>query len=211
MGNKEEIPNADAATSAPGQQQTRTDDLILPYPEYYIIDVAFGGVTNRNNLISHRNLSGRLEKWQLDGGTKRELIDCYRSYWRYPDAMLEHFDKRRSVSGYAGSVYADYLPIDIDSQELIQSLQSARSLLYHLEQEYEVDLKAIKVYFSGSKGFHIELPSHLFGFEPSPLLHDIYKDIVTRLSPEGLTVDYAVYDKVRLWRIPNTINSKSGL
>jgi hypothetical protein len=31
------------------------------------------------------------------------------------------------------------------------------------------------------------------------------------LSPGESNVDYAVYDKVRLWRIPNTINSKSGL
>lgn len=115
------------------------------------------------------------------------------------------------MSGYNGAVYSDFLPIDIDSTDLEKALKDTRVFLLHLNQEYEVDMKVVRAYFSGSNGFHIELPSALFGFEPSQLLPDIFKRLIQKLLLSGITVDESIYNAVRLWRLPNTLNSKSGL
>lgn len=179
------------------------------YPNFYIIDVSLGGTYNRNHLIKKSELPDYARRWKEQN--KISYVDCYKTYWLYPNAMLEHFEKHKSVSGYDGPVYAEFLPLDIDSNDLIRSIQTTKEILIHLEREFQVDLKLIRGYFSGAKGFHLELPSGLFGFEPSQFLNKIFKDIAFRLLPKGITIDSAVYDKVRLWRLQNTINSKSGL
>jgi RecA-family ATPase len=179
------------------------------YPEHLWIDVAFGGVRNRNNLIKQSELRQYVRAWEETH--KKDYIDCYTTYFRYSQEMLEHFKKKNTVSGYTGSCYSGFLPIDVDSQDLVNSLQTTKEILLYWESEIDIDVKTIPIYFSGSKGFHIEPPSELFGFEPSPNLHNIFRSLVKRLLPDGIVIDAAIYDKVRLWRLPNTVNSKSGL
>ncbi|HEX3037065.1 MAG TPA: AAA family ATPase [Thermodesulfobacteriota bacterium] len=73
-------------------------------------------------------------------------------------------------------------------------------------------MNLIHIFYSGSKGFHLELPKGLFGYEPSIYLNEIFKVIAAEhLLPQEVTIDDSVYDKVRLWRVKNTKNSKSGL
>lgn len=149
------------------------------HPDFNRIDVAFGGTHNRNHLVKKDELADYVRRWKEQN--KKPYVDCYRTYWLYPDAMLEHFEKKKSVSQYEGYVYSEFLPIDVDSSDLIQSLQNTKAILHHLEKNYDVDLKVIRIYFSGSKGFHLELPSGLFGFEASQFLNEIFKAIVFRL------------------------------
>ncbi len=181
------------------------------YPDYIYIDTAFDGVKNRNNLIKSSELNSYASRWKAEH--KKDFVDCYATYFRYPEAMIEHFKENNTVSGYSGSLYSDSLPIDIDSVGAVHEppLQTTKAILLHLQTKFDVDIKAVPVYFSGAKGFHIEIPSGLFGFEPSPRLHEIFKGISKKLLPEEAVIDYSIYDKVRLWRIKNTVNSKSGL
>jgi hypothetical protein len=77
-----------------------------------------------------------------------------------------------------------------------------------------VDRRAIRYYFSGQKGVSLELPATLIGgLEPSPDLPERAKRFVRALAAGGAfaTLDYVIYEKMRLWRVPNTRHGESGL
>jgi hypothetical protein len=177
------------------------------FPDYSYVDTAFGGLNRRNNLMLYDELAGKFQAYCK----YHEPIDCFATYARFPNEMTEHFkSNKNSVSDYSGSLYSDVIPIDIDDKVgLENSLTAARKVLFKLE-EHGMNTKTTKIYFSGSKGFHYEIPAKLFGLEPSPNLNEVLKNLVCRLMPD-IQVDPNIYDKVRLWRLPNTINSKTGL
>jgi len=174
---------------------------------YEYVDAALDGVRSRNNPIKISELGGLLKD-------KPKPIDCYSTYFQYKKDFYEHVKSNNSVRGYGGPCYSKYLPIDIDSidsNDLEKALVYARSLLRHLELTFELDLKVLPIYFSGAKGFHIMIPTDLFGIEPGNKLDEIFKNLVQELLPEGVEVDLKIYDKTRLFRLPNTIHSESGL
>ncbi|NIQ14727.1 MAG: hypothetical protein GTO02_10110, partial [Candidatus Dadabacteria bacterium] len=87
----------------------------------------------------------------------RVLSECYLGIYEYPEGLEGQNDVLLS---------SDYIPIDIDSKDLNKALDDTRTLITHLKNEFGIDENRIRVYFSGSKGFHIEIPSYLFGIEP---------------------------------------------
>ena len=138
-------------------------------------------------------------------------VEIYSSYLRYPsDFQLYWTQNNRSVAKYNGSCYSDFLPIDLDSEDLSDAQVECQHLISLLVDQYEVNPDCLGVYFSGSKGFHIEIPTFLFGnIKPSPNLPYIFKEI-----PKILDIKYhdtSIYNRNALWRFPNTINAKSGL
>src|SRR5918993_3409957 len=64
-----------------------------------------------------------------------------------------------SCRGYAGAVKPRFVPIDIDRENLQDALTDNRKLTRRLVEQYGVLKDAIRIYFSGSKGFHDELPA----------------------------------------------------
>jgi len=137
--------------------------------------------------------------------------DIYTSYLRYPVEYNEYWKKNdKSVAKYEGSCYSDYLPIDLDSKNLNDAQSECQHIISLLVDEYEVIPDCLGIFFSGSKGFHIEIPTFLFGnIKPSPNLPYIFKEI-----PKILKIKYhdsTIYNRNALWRFPNTINAKSGL
>ena len=68
------------------------------------------------------------------------------------------------------------------------------------------------LYFSGSKGFHIEVSRKVFRPEPSPCMLKLSKRMAIKAVDAGVkTLDTGIYTQGRLWRMPNSINSKKGL
>ena len=70
-----------------------------------------------------------------------------------------------------------------------------------------------RVWFSGNRGFHIEVAGEAYGAKPDSNLtyyfHHVVREIVQKL--ELTTVDESIYSIPRLWRINNTIHHKTGL
>ncbi|HEX3034360.1 MAG TPA: AAA family ATPase [Thermodesulfobacteriota bacterium] len=188
--------------------------------DFQLIDVAFGGVFNRNHLMKTSDLKLYAKGWKQKN---LSFVDCYTTYFKYPVEMLEHFKtevrdsrgkvikKANSVEKYTGSCYSDIFPLDIDVEgDINEALRCARHVASYIESAYAGDLKTVRFFFSGYKGFHIELLSDLFGFEPSTDLHETYKTIAKEIMGD-IPFDASIYDKVRLWRLQNTINKKSGM
>ena len=101
--------------------------------------------------------------------------------------------------------------LDIDSPDIDQSLHDARKFVDFILSNFG-DLP-IRVWFSGNKGFHILIPQQLFGAIADSKLtyHWRYLAEYFAKTLELTTLDKTVYTVPRMWRIENTINSKSGL
>ena len=118
----------------------------MRHSDYKYVNVAVGGVFNRKGIYDFRQL-----------GNPSGLSEGYCTYFRYNDDMKAHFKNVGSVKQYRGSAFADWLPIDIDSDDL----QQAQYYLQHLVQNMDdegIDTSCCRFYFSGSKGFHVMIP-----------------------------------------------------
>lgn len=121
-------------------------------------------------------------------------------------------ESKNTLSGYDKEVYADCLTLDIDHKDLNVSLDTIRKFLQHLQHNYEIYPKHLRLNFSGSKGFHIRIPAELFGgFAPSTHLHLQHKDIYKKITNGFDYFDKSIYKRIGLFRIPNTINKKTNL
>lgn len=170
------------------------------YPAYKFVDTAKGEIRYRNKICE-------LSSFELPSTP----IDCYTTYFRFDDLFLEHFNNNyQSVSKYQGKCISDYIPIDIDNKNLNESLRICRDFVNNLKYEYDIEPDSLGIFFSGSKGFHIEIPVGLLGdIKPSSDLPVKYKRFILSFGSWGF--DTAIYEKVRLWRVENSFNSKSGL
>ena len=137
--------------------------------------------------------------------------DCYSSVFDHSNNYQRFAEERNSTAGYNGKVRFSFLAIDIDyADDLNVALDRTRNLINTLETEYNVNLKHLCYYFSGSKGFHIEIPSWMIDEDhlPSAQYPQIFKAIAKELTEHA---DLSLYQTTRLYRINNTKNSKSGL
>lgn len=91
--------------------------------------------------------------------------------------------------------------------------EDAKKVIAILVALFYVPEEQIRIYFSGAKGVHIIVPQTILGIQPRKDLNNIFQTLITDLKkyiPNG-TIDTKIYDSKRLFRLPNSINSKTGL
>jgi AAA domain len=172
---------------------------------YVYVDTAFGSLNRRNHVqrIGEVNFA--------DQGAER-----YISHRRGSAALLDWVNSHHNASGnptiegFDGEVWDTSLPFDFDDRsDPAQALEWVRQFLQRLELE-DVPLDALRFYFSGAKGFHVEIPHTLFGgFVPDTELH-VYERRAALELMGSIPFDKSIYDKLRLWRLPNTLNAKGN-
>jgi len=86
-------------------------------------------------------------------------------------------------------------------------MRDAHSLVARLQHDHKVNQDAIGVWFSGSKGFSVEIPAAAFGpkfFGPlrASELAERFGAVAFELAQNLTTVDYSIYSRMRLWRWP---------
>jgi hypothetical protein len=119
------------------------------------------------------------------------------------NAALEDGWTREQIDNvkYRGPLYFDF-----DGEDLEVVIDKARFLLGKLV-EHDVDPRAIRIYATGGRGFHFEVPWEMFIAKPpkagAPRLPAIYKEMAYELYVD--TLDLRVYSarKGRMWRTPN--------
>lgn len=176
----------------------------MPEPAGYVyVETALGALNRRNRVRHIRDVVAL-----PNTGAER-----YISHARGNETLVEwprkHFNSsgNGTVEGFDGKVWDASLRFDFDNRdEPGVALGWVRDFLARLALS-DVPLEALRVYFSGAKGFHVEMPHTLFGgFEPDEQLHIWEKAAAVELM--GATpFDHAVYDKLRLWRLTNSFNS----
>lgn len=119
----------------------------------------------------------------------------------------------QNASTLYGPMYLD-LDMEFNSEEEYRRLKTDLVLIVNsLINKYKIPKERMMFYFTGKKGFHILIPQTVFGL---PLIKDTnvyYKIIAQDLQKSTVhnPIDIRIYDNKRLFRLPNTINSKSGL
>ena len=174
----------------------------MQYPEYKYVELVTNAVNNRNTIVDINEVNTRLNQ-----SSRKE---CYRSYYRMPVGFQQYVKQNKTVSGWDGEVYTDYLWLDIDNADLNKAIESVRFLIGRLMHNYSIPSDTLRLYFSGAKGFHVGIDSRWFGLLPSRKLPQQCKQLA-KLLCEGIETDLAIYDKVRIFRLSGSINAKTGL
>ena len=161
--------------------------------------VEYGGVQNntfRRNIFGEQNDENIINSFESD---------TYCTIYKYDN---ENIDSCNFIAPL-------YLDLDIDNieEDYNKLIRDLKILIHKLVTEFHVEQNDIQIYFSGSKGFHLIISENIFGFEPGRTLNKDLKKVAVYLKAYTLTkcIDTKIYDYKRLFRINNTINSKTGL
>ncbi len=173
------------------------------YPELEYLETAFGSITHRNKMIRLPDIQASIENLRSEN-----YVSIYRFLPRTAELVRDH----GTVAGLSPQmVWSDFIWIDIDnSDDLSSARESALEIFRRLAEILGGQLDHVRLYFSGAKGFHIGIPSAFADLKPRADLPAIQKRVVKRLC-DGVDVDLSIYGQTRLLRVPNTLNSKSGL
>ena len=131
--------------------------------------------------------------------------DTYMSLYEYDDDVKDYFATNKKLAGYDGKIYIpEEFILDVDGGNPDDAQKKAIGLKIVLG---DLDVP-FRVFFSGT-GFHFHIPSSSFTYRPHKNLHMKVKEVLTK---HGIFeyADPSVTDKLRLIRVPNTRNSKSG-
>lgn len=131
-----------------------------------------------------------------------EWVDCFTSIQRYKNAIKEEIEDDISP-----------LFFDFDHEVLDTSRIEACKVLNWLVLTFDLDQEEANLYFSGKKGFHLEIPYNTILLKPWDKNHLAYKKVAEYLigTLKLNTLDLKIYSRRRVMRHPNTIHSGSGL
>jgi hypothetical protein len=121
---------------------------------------------------------------------------------------IQRYERPGADSGFIVPVY-----FDIDcGDNLNNSKKSSLILCELIIKRLRIDTGQIGIFFSGYKGFHITVDCEVFNAFPSKYLLPLYKKMARNARKQGVEfLDGNVYSNRRLWRLCNSVNSKSGL
>jgi hypothetical protein len=139
--------------------------------------------------------------------SKGEIIEKFRNDYQNTDvyqSALNYGNEQIREGKQSGPLY-----FDLDGEYA----QADLIALTNFFEQQNCPRESLRIFYSGSKGFHLEVPFSALGIEPVEKLNKVY-EIIAKEIKDVLhlpSLDTGIYDAVRLWRLPNSINSKSGL
>lgn len=140
--------------------------------------------------------------------------EAYLSAFCFGVDFRAHLESTGSTAGFTGPCWARFIWWDIDREgNLDAALDDARRLAGAILDRYRIlDDDDLLIFFSGSKGLHLGLPTSAWGPEPSTQFNRVARRLAEGLAGlAGVTTDAGVYDKVRAFRAPNSRHPKTGL
>jgi hypothetical protein len=140
----------------------------------------------------------------------------YLGLFQYADDFAVLLAETGSPAGFAGSTWAPHLYFDIDRDKasggLARALDDTRRLIDTLDERYGVPRDVVVSYFSGSKGFHVGVPTALWQPTATTDFHAVARELAETVATQaGVAIDVGVYDRVRAFRAPNSRHPRTGL
>lgn len=136
-----------------------------------------------------------IQKFRADNNN----TGLYTSIWTYDCTDIDSALR-------LGSLYFD---LDSENEETAQ--YDCVTLVEYLQKF--IPEESITTYFTGKKGFHVECEAIALGINPSNNLPNIFRFIATTLKQKLKleSIDFAVYDARRMWRLPDSRHQSTGL
>lgn len=155
--------------------------------------IDFGGFKNGFFKREMVHSTQQIEKWVRYFNNKDVYLGCY---YKFNQALYGYF----------------YLDFDCDLKNDFSQLKEEVLIVAEaLQEEFQLKPEHMQFYFSGAKGFHLLIAPYNLGFSLSPTLHEQYKQLALYYQKISPFVDTKIYDTRRVLRLPNSINSKTGL
>jgi hypothetical protein len=147
--------------------------------------------------------------------------ECYLSAFQFADDFAEYLETTGSTKGFDGPCWAPWLWFDVDREhDIDRAATDARRLAAFLVERFALDGDGLLLFHSGSKGFHVGLPTALWLPEPSKPFNKVARRFAVTMAElagvsvfdprRGSRIDESVYDKQRLFRAPNSRHPKTG-
>lgn len=130
--------------------------------------------------------------------------DYYRSIYKYRDHHVSKFKETRSLAGIT-DVTTNLLVFDFDDKTDIESARKDAVTLCERLQKSGVDVNNIQCFFSGGKGFGIEVVTD------QEFTRQEFVNIVFGLAGDLKTFDTTINDEQRILRVPLSRHPKTGL
>lgn len=130
--------------------------------------------------------------------------DYYTSLFQYREHHVEQFKTTESVKGIKDVTTPKLLWDFDDAQNIESARQDALTVIQRLN-ENGVKKEDIRAYFSGGKGFHLEVMTD------QEFSRQEFVNITFNLASDLKTFDQRINDEQRLIRAPLTKHPKSGL
>ena len=174
-----------------------------------------GGVQNgyfrRKNYILHNENFERNKQEYVSRCGNKDVYECAYQY------ETQDFDTCRLI----GSPYLDFDIDDINDKRAWDNLvHELKYVVNYIETALGIPAEELELYFSGSKGFHLVIPHECIGLEPDDRLNEIFRYFAMGIAfarngknvraTKKDPIDLKIYDRKRLFRLPNSINTKSG-
>jgi hypothetical protein len=138
--------------------------------------------------------------------------ESYLSAFTFGDDFRSYLDATGSTKGFDGVCGADFIWIDIDREDLETARRDAARLALFVIERYQLDDDGLLIFFSGSKGFHVGLPTYLWQPSASLTFNTVARRLAECLANSAkVEIDSSIYDKVRAFRSPNSCHPKTGL
>ena len=137
--------------------------------------------------------------------------EAYLSAFTFRDDFRLYLDANRSTKGFDGPCTAEFIWWDIDRGDIETARRETARLALHIGDRFGLADADLLIWFSGSKGFHIGLPT-IWKPPPSMTFNRVARRFAEGLAAAvGVAIDSGVYDKVRAFRCPNSRHGKTGL
>jgi hypothetical protein len=139
--------------------------------------------------------------------------EAYLSAFQFGEDFRRLLAETDSTAGFSGPCWSPWLWLDIDAEEdLARAQADAGALVETIAKRYGLDPGDLLVFFSGSKGFHVGLPTGLWSPPPALDFHRTARRFAEHVADQAaVTIDAGVYDRVRAFRAPNSRHPKTGL
>lgn len=127
-------------------------------------------------------------------------VGIFKGIWYWPDRVFD--PSRKCWSGFY---------MDLDNSDLRiahEDIKKIASYLYEALPE-----ESVHIYFSGGKGFHVETEAISFNIDPATNLPELFRFLANKLQErlDISSIDFAVYERRRIFRLENSRHQSSGL
>ncbi len=138
--------------------------------------------------------------------------ESYLSAFQFGDDFRVRLSTTGSTAKFAGACWSAWIWWDIDAEgDLQRAMTDARRLAGAITS-LGLSEDDLLIFFSGSKGFHLGMPTEVWTPLPSGGFHKITRQFAEVVAEQaGANIDSGVYDKVRCFRAPNSRHPKTGL
>lgn len=150
---------------------------------------------------------------ELTENNSTTLEHAFQSVYAFDYRLSEYVNEHQSIRDLNIPHYAPVIWFDIDNDSsLTDAKKQTVSLIDYMEGQFGLQNDNIAVFFSGSKGFHVAIPSTFIDMEPSSKVHTYVKNFCTLVGKSAdINMDDTIYTANHIIRLSNTKNEKSGL